>query len=410
MLETYFEAPATLKRLRSGPTGPFIDGFAAALQEASYTRWTARGYLRAAAHLGIWMQAGDLNVHDLGESALDAFAGHLPHCTCVRRNRGIFSDAAAGTRHFVVHLQAAGVLPPADDDLNVPLPEWLTKYETWMIRHRGVRPSTMLTYRLPTVELWESTGGPAGFTAHSLRQFVVARAVQHGRSRAKTGVTATRMFVRYAVAHDLCAPELVDAVPSFVDWKLSSLPTYLAPEDVERLIDTPDTGTAMGLRDRAILLLLARLGLRAGDVTALRMRDIDWENGTLQVKGKGRRSTRLPLPQDAGDAVLRYIDEARPEIADAHVFLRVRAPAGRLRTSCAVSDIVNRTAARAGVHLSRTGAHVLRHSLATNLVRDGLPLAAVGAVLRHRREQTTALYAKVDTSTLGTIAQPWPRG
>jgi site-specific recombinase XerD len=408
MLEIYFEAPATLRRLRSGPTGPLIDGFAAALQEASYTRWTARGYLRAVAHLGMWLETSGTDVAGLCEPILEDFASHFPKCTCVRRNLGVFSDAVAGVRHFLAHLRANGLTSPSEAVSEVSLPEWLVEYEAWMVRHRGVRPSSMVTYRLPTVELWEFTGGPAGFTARSLRRFVSARATRHGRSRAKTVVTATRMFVRYAVVHDLCAPELVDAIPTYVDWKLSTLPAYVSPDVVERLVDIPDVGTATGLRDRAILLLLARLGLRAGDVAAMRMRDIHWENGTLEVSGKGRRTTRLPLPQDVGDAVLRYIEEGRPEIADPHLFLRVRPPVGKLRTSAAVSDIVNRTAARAGIELPRTGAHVLRHSLATSLLRDGMPLAAIGVVLRHKNEQTTALYAKVDTNTLGTLAQPWP--
>jgi len=408
MLEIYFDAPATLRRLRSGSTGPFIDDFATALQEAGYTRWTTRGYLRAAAHLGVWMEANGTRLCDLCEPVLDEFVAHFPQCSCVRRNLGIFGGAAAGARRFLTHLRTTGAVPPGNPGGQASIPEWLADYENWMIQYRGVRASTMVTYRLPTLELWEFTGGPAGFTARSLREFVSARAAQHGRSRAKTVVTATRMFVRYAVIHDLCTPELVDAVPTFVDWKLSSLPAYLDSQDVERLIATPDPRTGMGLRDRAILLLLARLGLRAGDVVAMRAEDIDWENGTLEVAGKGRRTTRLPLPQDVGDAMLRYIEEGRPEVADPHLFLRARAPLGRLRTSGAVTYIVNRAAAQAGMRLPRPGAHVLRHSLATGLVRDGLPLAAIGAVLRHKHEQTTALYAKVDTITLNALTQPWP--
>ena len=408
MLEKYFEAAATLARLRSGPTGPFINGFANSLSEAGYSRWTSRGYLRAAAHLGAWMAREGIGVATLGEEALEDFARHLPHCSCLRRNRGIYGDAVAGARLFIEHLRNQGILPPAPEPDADPVPEIIISFERWMRDHRGVTTSTLLAYRPLLVELHEAVGTPDAFSARSLRAFVSDRASRHGRGRAKTVVTAVRMFVRYAAAHGLCGPELVDAIPTIAEWKLAALPAYLSAEEVERLIEAPDSESATGLRNRAILLLLARLGLRAGDIKDLRLGDIDWETGTLRVAGKGRRTTRLPLPQDAGDAVLRYLVEGRPDVADDHVFLRSRAPAGPLKTACAVSNIVNRAAERAGIRMPRGGAHVLRHSVATSLVRGGVPLPAVRVLLRHRSEQTTLHYAKVDVPALRKIARPWP--
>ena len=408
MLESYFEAAATLARLRSGPTGPFMDGYAIALKAAGYSHWTARGYLRAAAHLGIWMQQRGEVVADLTVDALITFAGHLPECVCLRRNQGAYSDAVAGTRLFIEHLRSLKLLASESAREEAPVPDQIMDFENWMRSHRGVRSSTLLAYRPILLGLLDSVGGLASFDAFRLRRFVTERAARHGRSHAKTVVTATRMFVRYGIAHDLCAAHLDTSIPTIAEWKLATLPAYISPELVEQLISTPDPSTETGKRDRAILLLLARLGLRAGDVVDLRLGDIDWSSGALVVAGKGRRTSRLPLPQDAGEALLRYIAEARPDTIDEHAFLRTRAPIGPLGSSSAISGIVKRTAVRAGVEMPGGGAHVLRHSLATHLVRDGVPLDVVRTVLRHQSAQTTAHYAKVDTPTLAKLAQPWP--
>lgn len=408
MLETYFEAAHTLTRLRSGPTGPFVDGFADSLSKSGYARATAREYLRAAVHLGAWMGDHDLRLDALGEQALVAFAAHLGTCACLKCGGGIYDNAVVGARHFLSHLRDRGVLPPVPVQVGSEVPRLVKQFEQWMLCHRGVTASTLGAYRLILVELVRNVGEPAGFTAASLRKFVSDRAALHGQSRAKTVVTAVRMFLRHLASHGLCEARLVDAIPTIAYWRLSSLPAYLPAEDVERLVHAPDLATPAGRRDRAILLLLARLGLRAGDVVGLRFGDIDWKSGTLVVTGKGRRAARLPLPQEVGDAILAHLCDGRPTLDDDHVFLRIRAPQVSLQCPKAVADIVRRAAARAGVRPPRGGAHVLRHSAATALVRSGVPLAAIRMLLRHRSEETTAHYAKVDVPALRRIARPWP--
>ncbi|WP_244464251.1 tyrosine-type recombinase/integrase [Bradyrhizobium japonicum] len=178
--------------------------------------------------------------------------------------------------------------------------------------------------------------------------------------------------------------------------------------DVETLIATCDQTTATGVRDRAILLLLARLGLRAGDILSLRLTDVDWQQATLSVRGKGRRETRLPLPQDAGDALLAYLDQARPHVADVRIFFMSNAPIRPLTGSSAVSDVVRSAIRKAGIPVPSNGANLLRHSAATAMLRGGATLDTVGAVLRHRSPDMTAHYAKVDVTMLLQIAQPWP--
>jgi len=202
---------------------------------------------------------------------------------------------------------------------------------------------------------------------------------------------------------------MVDAVPKTANWTLAELPRHLPPEAVEQVIAAPDARTRMGIRDRAVILLLARLGLRARDIVALRMSDIDWKRGLVRVMGKGRRETWLPLPQDAGDAVLEYLEQARPPAPHERLFLRVRAPFRPFKGSFSVAVIVRQAIARAGVQRpARAAAHLFRHSLARRLLAQDIPLEGIGVILRHRSLETSAKYAKIDVETLQTVVQAWP--
>jgi site-specific recombinase XerD len=248
---------------------------------------------------------------------------------------------------------------------------------------------------------------PRRYTAADLRAFVVAQAKRYKSGRTGMITTTVRSFLKCQVAMGRCLTDLIGAIPAIRAARLAELPRYLPPESVERIIAVAgDTATA-GERDRAMILLLARLGLRAGDVVGLRLGDIDWKQARLRVVGKGRRETWLPLPQDAGDAILEYYRRVRPKAEDDHVFLTTHAPISPLRSS-QLSDQVAAAIRRAGVDAPFTGARVLRHSLATRMLRDGATLDAIGAVLRHRSVETTALYAKVDMDLLRLVAQPWP--
>jgi site-specific recombinase XerD len=198
-------------------------------------------------------------------------------------------------------------------------------------------------------------------------------------------------------------------VPTVPEWKLSALPRYLETDDVERLIASCELSKPCGVRDRAVLLLLARLGLRAGDITAMRLDDLDWGAGTVRVLGKGRKEVRLPLPQDAGDALIEYLVKVRPSVDTDRVFLCVNAPFRPFATSASISDIVRLALQRAGIQDPPSkGAHLLRHSAATAMLRSGASLDLVAAVLRHKSADMTAHYAKVHVELLRQIAQPWP--
>lgn len=285
-------------------------------------------------------------------------------------------------------------------------------FHNWMAQHRGVKPTTVKRYERLVEKLLPALGvNPAAYDAALVRQVLVRAVNQLSRGYAKTYVTAIRAFLRFLAANGRCRPHLDRAVPTVPEWKLSALPRYLESDDIERLFASCDLSKSFGVRDRAILLLLARLGLRAGDITAMRLDDLDWDAGTVRVLGKGRREVCLPLPQDAGDALIEYLVNVRPNSATDHVFLCTNAPVRPFATSSSVSDVVRLALQRAGiVDAPSKGAHLLRHSAATGMLRSGASLDVIATVLRHQSSDTTAYYAKVDIELLGRIAQPWPEG
>jgi site-specific recombinase XerD len=217
------------------------------------------------------------------------------------------------------------------------------------------------------------------------------------------------MFVRFLITEGQCAVGLDAAIPRVAHWRLAVLPRSLPPHDVERVIASCDPASAVGRRDRAILLLLARLGLRAGDVAHLRLRDINWQEAWIHVRGKSRDAARLPLSQEVGHAIVDYLQRGRPRTKIELVFVRSRAPLRALDSHGAVTAIVARALRRAGIpRPSRGAAYLLRHSVATSMLRQGASLQDIGALLRHRSIETTQIYAKVDVTMLQSIAEPWP--
>lgn len=408
MLNVYFPSLDTRQQLCSGLVGPHLDGFAHSLHQAGYAPGTARIYLRAATHLGLWMEQTELALTRCDKAAVEQFQQHLPTCRCPGRSGSTHGNAVFGARRFLHYLRHVGVVPGNGTPAAPHEPLLLQTFRQWMEQHRGVTRSTLEVYGRTVTALLHTLGeAPAQFTAQGLRTFVLDQAHRHSPHHAKLVVTATRMFVRYLVAQGHCAAALADAIPTVAAWRLAVLPQYLPATDIARIIAACDPTTPTGARDQAIVLLLSRLGLRASDVTARRFQPIDWAAASLRVGGKGRRETCLPLPQDVGDAILTYLERGRPPYHDDHVFLRAIAPRGPL-TRRAISNLIARAMRRAEVRAPSYGAHILRHSAATAIVRQGGSLDVIAAVLRHRSVETTVLYAKVDVALLHEVAQPWP--
>lgn len=408
MLEFYLESDLKLRHLRQCPFGKHLDGFAGWLRSAGYKQRPGQLTLRGAAHLGHWTSAHGVPIERVNDELSDAFARHLPTCECSHAFQGRAVYYAAGARSFIDYLRTVGIIASIAVATE-PVPLLVKGFCKWMRQHRGVTEGTLSTY-LPLVqELLAALGDDAaGYDVSQVRGFIFARASRHRHARAKSVVNAVRMFLRFLAAYGYCSPNLIAAVPSIAHWKLASLPRYLVADDIERLIAVCDPKRAAGARDRAIVVLLVRLGLRAGDVRDLRLADIDWSQGRVRVVGKGRYETWLPLPQDAGDAVLHYLEHFRPRIDDEHLFLRIHAPFGPLPSSGPISKLVRRAIQRAGIKAPSMGAHVLRHSAATTLLREGASLDTIGTILRHRCIESTAHYAKVDDALLREVTQPWP--
>jgi site-specific recombinase XerD len=409
MLSAYF-APheRRIRALRDGPAGALLERFAQTLFQIGYTTITARKHLGAAEHFIDWTNQRRLSVAELSEESLMRFGRHLGRCRCRYRHADRM-NVLYGARLFVNALREAGVIAmPAIKD-TVQDPALLSAFCRWMREQRGTCEATLSNYRRHIRELLKRLGEePSRFEARSLRGFVLDQSRASGWAAAKTCTTALRMLVRFLIADGQCAVGLDAAIPTLAHWRLAALPRYLPPDDVERVIDSCDRASPVGRRNRAMLLLLARLGLRAGDIMHLRLGDIDWQGAWIHVCGKGRRTTRLPLTQEVGDALVAYLQDGRPPAQSDALFVGCRAPF-RAFAPGAVPLIVGRALDRAGVvRPSRGAAHLLRHSVATSMLRQGASLQDIGALLRHRSIETTQIYAKVDVMALRQIAQPWP--
>jgi len=406
MIDRCFESPLTLRRLAEGPAGPFLDGFAEALVAQRYSLDARRRYLRTASHFGEWAARSGTKVVNLDEDSVARFVRHLSR----HRRRGNkycrYSRAPFQARRFLRYLRESGVVASCAPDAHQSA--MVIEFVAWMRDQRGLTAGSIAGIVRKVQAFLDAMGeDPERFDAIGLRTFVLSYARQHAPFSAGLVTTSIRCFLRYLVARGQCSPDLIAAVPRLPTWSMTRLPRYLPSDDVERVIAACEHHNGTALRNHALLLLLARLGLRANEVMSLRLGDIDWREGRLRVLGKGGREARLPLPQDAGDAILRYLKTGRPAAATDLIFLTSCAPMGPLGTS-GLRGVIRRAIKRAGVRAPSHGAHLLRHSLATRLLREGATLDAIGAVLRHRSVDTTAIYAKVDVDLLRQVAQPWP--
>ena len=412
MIERYFKWNQSVTRLLSTPAGPYLSALAQKLEVQGFSYWILRHRLRGAAHFSCWNLRQKRSIEQLHENLFEDFEAHLGRCRCQRPLKSSRYDSVrvlARAHLLVEHLREFGLVTSSPPSKEHPeLPALALGFSHWMRNQRGSKEETLSRYSTIIKDVLGGLGAdPSLYDAESIRTFVLSRTKGRSRATAKEVVSVMRIFLRYLIACGMCRTGMDDAVPTIAMWRLSALPRYLPAADVERVIATCNRDTAVGLRDRAAILLLARLGLRAGDILKMDLADIDWTHATDRVSGKSRYEVKLPLTQEVGDAVLDYLREGRPPVQCTHLFVRMQAPWRPLRVS-AVSAIVARAIARSGVEAPFRGAHVLRHSAATGMLRQGATLQQVGAVLRHQYLDTTAHYAKVDVQLLREIALPWP--
>lgn len=410
MVERFFQRPLRIRSLRDGPGGELLERFANALCEGGYAKTTARRHIRAAEHLIYWATQERVPLSTARQTLLEGFERHLARCRCPGYGQSDLPELIRGARLFLEQQPGTEPVAACRIEAEGAASEVFSEFCDWMRRQRGTTDATLCAYRVWIEDLGNRFGEDfAGLDARSLRKFVLEKSGQTGWAATKKCVTALRLFVRFLTAEGRCPAGLDAAIPAVVHWRLSSLPRYVHPQDVERIIGSCDLGSPVGRRDRAILLLLARLGLRAGDIVGLRLSDIDWAGASVSVSGKTHRETRLPLTQEVGEAIVEYLRDGRPPAQSDALFLRSRAPVGPFASHAAVSVLVAQAMRRAGVvRPSRGAAHVLRHSVATSMLREGASLQEIAHVLRHRSIATTEIYAKVDVTMLKQIAQPWP--
>ncbi|MFC1707279.1 site-specific integrase [Planctomycetota bacterium] len=408
MLEDFFVDSTAAQRLRSCVIGAHLDAFCAWLADLGYRPPTIRHKLWIVSSLSRWMTAECPSIGDLNERRVEEFVA-------ARRGRGRTCRGFCQTLlQLLKLLRSTGeVRMPESVRDESPAAKLLARYEGHLRRERALVESTIVGYRrfvcaFIAEHLTEGLAQSDSLCGRKVRDFLLARVGRMDPKRAQYMGTALRSFLRFLFLRGETEVDLALAVPTVRQWRLSGVPRYLPAEEVERLLRSGDRSSPTGRRNYAILLLLARLGLRAGEVVGLEIGDLRWLEGEIIVRGKGKVHDRLPLLSDVGEAIALYLRKDRPACRSRRVFLCLRAPHRGFSHPSTVTTIVTRALARAGIAAPTRGAHLLRHSLATTMVRRGASLAEIGQVLRHRSASTTEIYAKLDFGALREVALPWP--
>jgi integrase/recombinase XerD len=395
----------------TGPLASHVEAFVAQLLHQGYAQNTIRAKCDLLADLSRWLERRGLPLAVLDECRLTQFLATRRR----QRNKTRRGDRATG-QQLLEHLreleEIAAVVPRIDRS---PVACLTRQFEEFLHAERGLAPTTVSDYSHTARAFLEDRFGGQALHLERLRPqdlhgFVVREIRRVSRSCGKRAIAALRSFLRFLLQRGAIQNDLARTLPGVATWRLSHLPKTLPPEQVEQLLASCDRSTPTGNRDYAILLLLARLGLRGGEVLAMTLEDLDWERSEIVVRGKGQRLERLPLSAEVGAALACYLRDVRPARETRRVFIRMNAPLQGLAGSSAISCIVQRALRRAGLNPELKGAHLLRHSLATDLLRCGASLSEIGQLLRHRQPTTTQIYAKVDIVALRGIALPWPGG
>ena len=406
MIDQFYSDPLSLERLRSGPLGSHIDTFAQMLSAQDYARSTAKEKIRVVAGLSGWLQRRQRGVETLDEQSISAFLRHWHRQGLCRRT------TSHTLKMLLALLRDGGFTRKVASVANSDFCDVEKDFVRYLTQERGLTQAT-LDNHVPTAHtfLSECFGkGPLALDKldpQDITRFMMRHA---HKASARLVTTALRSFFRFLTQRGDLVRDLSASVPTVATWRLSEVPKFLEPDHVERLLKACPQDTPVGQRDYAILLLLARLGLRAGEVVHLELDNIDWEKGEISVRGKSIRHDRLPIPQDVGEALAKYLRYGRPRSPSRRVFIRMKAPRQGFAGSPAICDVVRRALGRAGLSLTRKGSHLLRHGLATRMLRGGASLAEIGEILRHQRPSTTEIYAKVDVAALRALALPWKGG
>lgn len=389
-----------------------VESFVERLRMAGYASESIQIKRLIASAFVLWARRRDLSVEECDESHVVGFLRRGG-----RRSRDRIIDERATVRLFLRHIRGQEGVHHTPLRFDSAFGGDLERrYLDYLHSERGLARNSILVYMpyvrdlLSAFSSGKRSAKPRQLNAQWLQQFMLRRLRGRSSEWSRLLSVALRSFLRFLHVRGETSIDLSPSVPTVRKWRQASVPQYLAPREVAQVLSAPSRSTATGRRDYAILLLLARLGLRAGEVVLLELGDIRWRSGEIVVRGKGGMRDRLPLLPDVGKALAAYLRKGRPRVASRRVFVRLIPPYAGLTGPAAVGHVVRAAIARAGIRRTRRGAaHIFRHSLATRMIRSGASLPEISEVLRHRSQDTTAIYAKVNFDALRAVARPWPR-
>jgi site-specific recombinase XerD len=412
MIERYFSQAKALIRLRSGSVGPYLPRFVSALEQRRFSRDTIRRYIRGADSLCRWLDGQGVAVVEANQGHVERYVRQHTRLPDIHYAQGRLCKAALSVPFIATVLREQGILSGS-----VPVSKadaWLARFDNHLMRVHGLSHESRHNYlryvRRLIQSLQMSEPDWTTLNAQHIRDFVCSEAAKRKTGSCRVVITAIRALLRFLAAEGVVPPNLHRAVPVVREWRHASLPQHISTEELERVLQICRTSTAGCSRDACIILMMARLGMRAGEVRQLNLNDIDWIEGEIHVRaGKSRRERTLPLFEEVGKALSVYLRE-RPESAERSIFLTLLPPYRPLAYSTAISRISRHIFEEAGVQGPRLGAHRLRHTVATHLVRRGSSFKEVADVLGHTSLKSTAIYAKLDERSLQKVALPWPGG
>ena len=408
--EEYLSSSRLFRRLRSGPHGRLVECYAARLVRDNLVRQGTWRCLNVVGGLLCWIAKHRRMLADLDERMVEQYLRHRA------TKQSIQPGDRAALKRWLSLLREEGAIAPAELPPLTSHDRIFSEFDAYLRTERGLAPKSIVRH-LPIIRRFLHEVCPAGdddlgkISQQEVIRYIERHAQDWSPGTGKAMCWSLRAFLRYLHHQGLNPRALADCVPSIRRWKLASLPTFLPAAQVQKALDGCDRATRMGRRDYAILMMLAKLGLRADEVATLTLDDIDWRASEMLVRAKGRQRARMPIPPDVGAAIVGYLRNGRPKSSCRRLFIRALAPHVGFASGCAITMIAKTALDRVGIKgCAHRGAHIFRHSLATELLRSGATLTEIGQLLRHESHDTTRIYAKVDIEALRTLSLPWPGG
>lgn len=406
-LDEFLARSRVLRRLRAGPFGDCIDLYFDRFRADGYSRHYATSSITLFGDFVGWLGDHGFAPRDINEQLVEAYRDW-------RQRRPLRIGDRSALRRLIAVMREAGIVAPAAPPVLGHRDQILEHYRRYLVQRIGLSASSAQGYawfnrRFLRDIAFTGSDDFTQLTHADIVGYVERHAHDGSPATAKILCTRLRSLLRYLHVEGYVAHDLAACVPSVKRWRLANLPTALSANQLRQVFESCDRHTAVGRRDYAVLMMLARLGLRSNEVATLTLDDIDWRSGQFHIRGKGRQRATMPLPSDVGSALVDYLRHGRPASDTRRVFVRSCPPYVGFPTAMGIRDIARRALKRAGISgLAHHGSHVLRHSLATALLRSGATLTQIGQLLRHRDHDTTRIYAKVDLASLWPLALPWP--